>query len=167
MKKLLFTLIVIFVTMFTSVAHADIFNTREVKESKIKLAYNGGNCSHLAEELFYQYYGVWFNFPDNKTKHWRTLKSAGYRVNGVDYKIKFSKEPMINSIMFIDNGSGLSHVAWVYDVTKTQNDTIISVIESSTTGLSELNIYGDCWYRYMGYYQSYHTNVTYIYAEIQ
>ena len=162
--KLIMTIIlatIISLNSITSFANNEILNTRPYKASQIKVAANGGNCSHFAEEIFYQYYGIWFGFPDNQTKNWRQLRSKGFRVDNIDYKIKSTTEPRINSIMFIDNGNGVSHVAWVNSAIKDKNGVLIGVIESDTQG-TLVHQYNDCKYRFNIYRNP---KVTYIFAE--
>lgn len=174
MKKIVSVILVnvfslIFVSyVFASDSYPDLNRLPEYS-SKIELDENTkGNCSHLAEEIFYQVYGIKLHLQDKKTQSWLSLKNnVFYDNSGKKMIIRLTEVKLENSLMLLI-GEKESHIAFIYKIF--DSNRYILTIEGNTKeiGIDRKIEYGDSWY----FKDSYSTDslkhwkhVYYIYAE--
>ena len=172
MKKLfiqLFILLLIINSLFiTNEALGDTLDLYKYEPYNSKIELNkdtGGNCSHLSDEFFYQYYGIKLNLTNNKSSTWLGLKNkVFYNINNEKMIIRTSEVKRENALMWV-KGNNEDHICWVYKI----NSIALLTVEGNTTEIKDYTKikYGDSWYYNNFYTLDYIKNKTtvYIYAE--
>lgn len=166
----------VFIILFILMLSENVFALDDIRPyvgSQLVLT-NNGACSHFAEEMIYQYYGINLNLKDNKLTTWLSLRNQKFKsVDDKYYSIMFTRKPVKYSLMlmtpkdvssYTKKKENSGHVSWVkYVYLNRYKEIIIGVLESSTVQMvNNPEWYHDCLFQYSVYRYNNWKNVQYI-----
>ena len=171
MKKTIFITLLFILMLSTNVFALD--DIRPYVGSQLVLT-DGGACSHFAEEMMYQYYGINLNLKDSLLSTWQGLKNKKFKSeDNKYYSIMFVNKPVKYSLMLITSKDASAymgrkedsgHISWVkYIYLSRYKEVMIGVLESSTVQMkNNPQWYYDCLFQYSVYRYNDWKNVQYI-----